>query len=168
MAPILDQRSLEVLSRSAEQTRRVGVRLGQLLRGGEVVCLEGPLGVGKTVLARGIGEGWGATSPVTSPSFVLVREHRRPTGHQRLLHVDFYRLQDPREAESLGLEEWLEAPDAVVVVEWPERAPAVLPPDRLWVHLEFADGDRRRLLFTAHGDGYIPLLRALRRVLFGG
>ncbi len=168
MTPILDQRSLEVISRSAEQTHRVGVRLGQLLRGGQVVCLEGPLGVGKTVLARGIGEGWGATSPVLSPSFVLIREHRRPAGRQRLLHVDFYRLEDPREAESLGLEEWLEAPDAVVVVEWPERAASVLPSEHLRVRLEFADGDRRRLLFTALGDAYMPLLQALRRALFGG
>lgn len=168
MTPILDQRSLEVLSRSAEQTHRVGVRLGQLLHGGQVVCLEGPLGVGKTVLARGIGEGWGATAPVLSPSFVLIREHRRPAGHQRLLHVDFYRLEDPREVESLGLEEWLEAPDAVVVVEWPERALAILPTEHLWVRMEFADGDRRRLLFTAHGDAYLPLLQGLRRALFGG
>lgn len=168
MTPILDRYSLEVISRAAEQTRRVGVRLGQLLHGGQVVCLEGPLGVGKTVLAQGIGEGWGATWPVLSPGFVLIREHRRPTGLQRLLHVDFYRLQDPREAESLGLEEWLEAPDAVMIVEWPERAPTVLPPENLWVRLEFADGDRRRLVFTARGESYLPLLRALRRALFGG
>lgn len=168
MTPILGPDSLEVLSRSAEQTHRVGMRLGQLLRGGEVVCLEGPLGVGKTVLARGIGEGWGALTPVLSPSFVLVREHRRAADPQRLLHVDFYRLQDPREAQGLGLEDWLEAPDAVVVVEWPERAAAVLPPQRLWVRLEFANGDRRRLVFTAQGEAYMSLLHALRRAVFGG
>jgi len=168
MSPILGPDSLEVLSRDAEQTRRVGVRLGQLLRGGEVICLEGPLGVGKTVLAQGIGEGWGAVSPVLSPSFVLVREHRRATGPQRLLHVDFYRLQDPQDARSLGLEDWLEDADAVVVVEWPERATALLPPQRLWVRLEFANGDRRRLLFTAQGDAYLPLLHGLRRAIFGG
>jgi tRNA threonylcarbamoyladenosine biosynthesis protein TsaE len=168
MTPILGPDSLEVLSRDAEQTRRVGVRLGQLLRGGEVICLEGPLGVGKTVLAQGIGTGWGAVSPVLSPSFVLVREHRRASDSQRLLHVDFYRLQDPREAQSLGLEDWLEDADTVVVVEWPERAMEILPPQRLWVRLEFANGDRRRLLFIAQGDAYLPLLRALRRALFGG
>ncbi|MFN3762183.1 MAG: tRNA (adenosine(37)-N6)-threonylcarbamoyltransferase complex ATPase subunit type 1 TsaE [Anaerolineae bacterium] len=168
MTPILGPDSLEVLSRDAEQTRRVGVRLGELLRGGEVICLEGPLGVGKTVLAQGIGAGWGALSPVLSPSFVLVREHRRASDSRRLLHVDFYRLQDPQEARSLGLEDDLEDADTVVVVEWPERAVTVLPPQRLWVRLEFANGDRRRLLFMAHGDAYLPLLRALRRAVFGG
>ncbi|MCS7177686.1 MAG: tRNA (adenosine(37)-N6)-threonylcarbamoyltransferase complex ATPase subunit type 1 TsaE [Anaerolineae bacterium] len=168
MSPILGPDSLEVLSRSAEQTHRVGIRLGRLLQGGQVVCLEGPLGVGKTVLARGIGTGWGATLPVLSPSFVLIREHRRAADRQRLLHVDFYRLQDPREAWSLGLEDWLEAPDAVVVVEWPERALEALPPQRLWVRLEFANGDRRRLVFTAQGAVYHSLLQALRRAVFGG
>ncbi|MGB9775012.1 MAG: tRNA (adenosine(37)-N6)-threonylcarbamoyltransferase complex ATPase subunit type 1 TsaE [Anaerolineae bacterium] len=168
MTPILGPDSLEVLSRDAEQTRRVGVLLGRLLRGGEVVCLEGPLGVGKTVLAQGIGTGWGAVSPVLSPSFVLVREHHRASDSQRLLHVDFYRLQEPQEARSLGLEEWLEEADTVVVVEWPERAAEILPPQRLWVRLEFANGERRRLLFTAQGDAYLPLLRALRRAVFGG
>ncbi len=168
MTPILGPDSLEVLSRDAEQTRRVGVLLGELLRGGEVICLEGPLGVGKTVLAQGIGAGWGVVSPVMSPSFVLVREHRRASDAQRLLHVDFYRLQEPQEVRSLGLEDWLEEADTVVVVEWPERAAAILPPQRLWVRLEFANGGRRRLLFIAQGDAYLPLLRALRRAVFGG
>ncbi|RME36597.1 MAG: tRNA (adenosine(37)-N6)-threonylcarbamoyltransferase complex ATPase subunit type 1 TsaE [Thermoflexia bacterium] len=176
MSPILDQHSLEVRTRGAEQTCRVGVRLGQLLRGGEVICLEGPLGVGKTVLAQGIGEGWGSTTPLLSPSFVLIREHRRAADAQRLLHVDFYRLQGEMEARGLGLEEWLEDPGSVVLIEWPERAPGLLPSQRLWVRLEFAgEGDaesspfsRRRLLFTAQGDAYLPLLRALRRAIFGG
>jgi tRNA A37 threonylcarbamoyladenosine biosynthesis protein TsaE len=82
--------------------------------------------------------------------------------------VDFYRLQDPREAQSLGLEDWLEDADTVVVVEWPERAMEILPPQRLWVRLEFANGDRRRLLFTAQGESYLPLLYGLRRAIFGG
>lgn len=168
MTPIFGPDSLEVLSRSAEQTRRVGARLGQLLHGGEVICLEGGLGVGKTVLAQGIGEGWGTISPLLSPSFVLIREHRRPTGSQRLLHVDFYRLQEPQEAQRLGLEEWMEDADTVIIVEWPERAMTILPPQRLWVRVEFANGDRRRLLFTAQGDAYLPLLHTLRRAIFGG
>lgn len=175
MSPILDQRSLEILTRGAEQTRRVGMHLGRLLQGGEVVCLEGPLGVGKTVLAQGIGEGWGSTTPLLSPSFVLIREHRRATDTQRLLHVDFYRLQGEADAQGLGLEEWLEDPGAVVLIEWPDRAPGLLPSQRLWVRLEFTDDSeaespglsRRRLLFTAQGETYLPLLRALRRAVFG-
>lgn len=167
MSPILDERSLEFISRSPEQSRRVGARLGQLLRGGEVICLQGPLGAGKTVLAQGIGRGWGATTPLVSPSFVLIREHRRPTGDQVLLHIDFYRLEDPQEALMLGLEDWLGAPDVVALIEWPERAEAVLPPERLWVRIDFANTERRRLLFVAEGPSYEELLRAFRRSAFG-
>ncbi len=167
MVPILDDRSLEFISRSPEQTRRVGARLGQLLRGGEVICLQGPLGAGKTVLAQGIGRGWGAATSLVSPSFVLIREHRRPTGDQILLHVDFYRLEDPQEVLGLGLEDWLEDPEVVTLIEWPERAMEMLPPERLWVRLEFADTERRRLLFIAEGPSYEDLLRAFRRAAFG-
>ncbi len=167
MAPILDDQSLEFISRSAEQTVRLGAALGQLLRGGEVICLEGPLGAGKTVLAQGIGRGWGAVTPLLSPSFVLIREHRRASGTQRLLHVDFYRLEEPQEAWGLGLEDWWGDAGVTVVIEWPERAAAILPPERLWVRLERTDETRRRLLFTAHGAAALALLRAFRRAAFG-
>jgi len=167
MTPILDDRSLEFISRSPEQTRRLGARLGQLLQGGEVICLEGPLGAGKTVLAQGVGRGWGAVAPLVSPSFVLVREHRRPASDQRLLHVDFYRLERAQEAWGLGLEDWMGDPTVVVIVEWPERAPEVLPEDRLWIRLEFANEARRLLLFTAYGPSYLALLRTFRRAAFG-
>ncbi len=167
MTPILDDHSLEFVSRSPEQTRRLGARLGQLLRGGEVVCLEGSLGAGKTVLAQGIGRGWGATEPLISPTFVLMRQHRRPTRDQLLLHVDFYRVQGLEEAQGLGLEDWLESPEVVVVVEWPERAPEVLPEERLWIRLDFAGEARRLVLITAHGPSYQTMLREFRRITFG-
>lgn len=167
MPPILDERSLEFVSRDEEQTRRLGAHLGRLLRGGEVICLEGPLGAGKTVLAQGIGRGWGAVEPLISPSFVLIRQHGRPTSDQLLLHVDFYRLEGAQEAQGLGLEEWLGDPRAVVLIEWPERALAALPTERLWVHLSILDETRRALLFTAYGAAHLNLLRAFRHVAFG-
>lgn len=167
MTPILDDHSLEFVSRSAEQTTRLGAALGQLLRGGEVVCLEGPLGAGKTVFAQGVGRGWGAVTPLISPSFVLIREHRRASGSQRLLHADFYRLENAQEAWGLGLEDWLGDPGVTVVIEWPERATAILPQERLWVRLELTDESRRHLLFTAHGASTLALLRAFRRAAFG-
>ena len=74
MAPILDQHTLEFMSRSPDQTQRLGARLGALLQGGDVICLEGPLGSGKTCLAQGIGRGRGIGQTLVSPSFVLFRE----------------------------------------------------------------------------------------------
>ena len=167
MTPILDDQSLEFVSRNADQTRRLGARLGQLLHGGEVICLDGQLGAGKTVLAQGIGRGWGATDRLISPTFVLMRQHRRPTGDQLLLHVDFYRLRGEEDAVSLGLEDWMENPEVVVLIEWPERAPEILPQERLWIELGFAGRGRRRLLFTTQGPSYQKLLREFRQVAFG-
>ena len=167
MAPILDDKTVEFVSRGPEQTRRIGARLGQLLRGGETLCLEGNLGAGKTVLAQGIGRGWGTAAPLISPTFVLVRQHLRPAGDQLLLHVDFYRLEKPEEAWGLGLEDWLENPDVVMMVEWPERALEILPEERLWIHLDIADDTRRHLLITAQGDPYVDLLYEFRQSAFG-
>ena len=75
--PILKRDSLEFISRSPEQTVRLGARLGRYLRGGEVIVLEGGLGAGKTVFARGIGVGWGSTTRLVSPTFVLIHQHAR-------------------------------------------------------------------------------------------
>ena len=119
------------------------------------------------MLAQGIGRGWGAVARLVSPTFVLVREHRRPTGDQQLLHVDFYRLEGADEVCDLGLEEWMGDPRVVVVIEWPERLPEVLPEERLWVELDFANETWRRLLFTARGRFYVDLLQEFRRIAFG-
>lgn len=161
---------LEFMSRSAAQTQRLGARLGTLLQGGDVVCLEGPLGSGKTSLTQGIGRGWGARQELVSPSFVLVREYSRPDDGETLYHVDLYRVSDAREARSLGVEEFLGSEDAVAIVEWPERARSLIPDEHLWVRLEFverADLTRRHLWFCAHGDRHQDLLREFRRLAFG-
>ncbi len=82
--PILDQNSLEYFSRSAEQTRRLGMRLGTLLKTGQGVYLSGELGSGKTTLVQGIAQGWGSIDHVTSPTFVLINEYHRPDGETLL------------------------------------------------------------------------------------
>lgn len=164
--PILDERSLEVLSHSPEQTQRVGVRLGELLPAAAVVCLEGDLGAGKTTLAQGIARGWGALDPVTSPTFVLVNEYRR-ADDDVLYHVDAFRLETATEAEALGLAEMIEA-DGPVMIEWPEKIQELLPAERLWVRLRWADELRRDLRFAAVGPIYERLLRLFRQATFGG
>ena len=78
--PILDESTLEFFSRSPDQTRRIGTRMGLLLQAGDVLCLQGDLGAGKTTLVQGIAQGWGSADPVTSPTFVLVNIYRHPDG----------------------------------------------------------------------------------------
>lgn len=162
--PILDPNTLEFLSGSAAQTARIGERLGRLLQGGEVICLEGQLGAGKTCLAQGLGRGWGATDDLTSPTFTLIHELRRDQDRRRLYHVDLYRVESEREAWLLGLSDLMDA-TSVVLIEWPERAPSLLPPDRLWVRLDVVDDTRRRLTFTATDARHQQHVSDLKRAI---
>ncbi len=176
MAPILDQQTLEFMSHSPDQTQRLGARLGALLQGGDVICLEGTLGSGKTCLAQGLGRGWGVGQRLISPTFVLVREYARPKDEDdgvksaKLYHADFYRLSGADEALGLGIDEFLGDEHAVFVIEWAERARALIPPEHLWIKLNTSDRSnqmRRVLYFTAQGERHTTLLREFRRAAFG-
>jgi len=162
--PILDAHSLEFFSRSPEQTRRLGMRLGALLHPGDLVCLQGELGAGKTTLVQGMAQGWGAMDGVSSPTFVLVNSYRRPDSGQ-LFHFDAYRIDSPAEAEELDVDILLE--QGPMVVEWPERVVSILPPERLWAWLEYESEEHRAMRFAACGDRYEALLNRLRRELYG-
>jgi tRNA threonylcarbamoyladenosine biosynthesis protein TsaE len=140
-------------TRSAEETRALGRALGAAAEPGAVVLVRGELGSGKTTLAQGVGEGLGARE-VTSPTFVLVAEHR---GRLPLFHVDLYRLDDVDDLGELGLDDVL-GQLGVVLVEWPERYRGDWPDDRLEVDLAGED-DRRTLVFRATGPRHAALLR---------
>jgi tRNA threonylcarbamoyladenosine biosynthesis protein TsaE len=163
--PILDSHSLEIISRSTEQTRRVGMRLGALLQAGNLVALVGELGSGKTTLVQGIAAGWGSLDPVTSPTFVLVNVYRHPDGIC-LYHLDAYRLSGPTEAIDLDLDAMLD--QGPMVVEWAERVQAALPTEGLWVHLNYIDEVQRDLVFSGRGQYYEALLANFRKRVYGG
>jgi tRNA threonylcarbamoyladenosine biosynthesis protein TsaE len=163
--PILDQHSIEFISRGTEYTRRVGIRLGTILKAGDVICLEGDLGSGKTVFVQGMAAGWGSLDRVTSPTFVLLNIYRRLDGG-KFHHLDAYRMEDAREAEELDLEAHLEI--GPLVVEWADRISAALPKDHLWVSLRIVDENQRDLIFTARGDYYQSMLDKFRMRIYGG
>ena len=133
-----------------EDTVALGSRLGGQLRAGDVVVLSGPLGAGKTVLAKGIAAAMDVHGPITSPTYVLARVHpaRRP-GTPALIHVDVYRLLDQRGADLLGeldsLDLDTELDDAVVVVEWGEGLVERLSERHLDVHLERVSHSETRI-----------------------
>lgn len=164
--PILDERSLDFVSHSPDQTVRLGVRLGEHLQPGDVLCLSGDLGAGKTTLVAGLARGWGALDQVTSPTFVIVNEYRRADG-RRLFHLDCYRLNSGADALALGFDDLLEA-DGIMLIEWPERIAEALPPDHLRVTLRWVDDAKRNLLMEARGARYEELLQDFRRSAFGG
>ncbi|NLF28164.1 MAG: tRNA (adenosine(37)-N6)-threonylcarbamoyltransferase complex ATPase subunit type 1 TsaE [Clostridiales bacterium] len=105
-------------TRSEADTRKFGAALGTLLHPGDAVLLSGELGVGKSVLARGIASALGVVGPMPSPTFTLVIPYE---GTVPLYHLDLYRLSDPDEFFAAGLDEWIGG-DGISVVEWPERA----------------------------------------------
>ena len=148
--PILREGELDIISHSAEQTRRLGVRLGTLLEAGDIICLSGDLGAGKTAFASGIGAGWGAREPLTSPTFNLVHEHERTRDGQHLYHLDCYRLQGVADADTIDIEGILSGLGPVVV-EWPEHIEAALPRERLWIELRMIEPTRRNFVFEASG-----------------
>ncbi len=163
--PILREGELDIISHSAEQTRRLGVRLGMLLAGGDVLCLAGDMGAGKTVFAAGIGTGWGATAPLTSPTFNLAHPHTREKDKLTLYHVDCYRLRDAADAETIGLDDMFTEQN-VLILEWPERIEPTLPAERLWIELRVLEPTRRNFVFEAVGKRYETLLAQFQDTSF--
>lgn len=150
--------TLELLSTSPAETQALGARLGAMLGAGDVVCLEGELGAGKTCLAQGIGRGMGVQDPIISPTFTLIREYRG--ARLPLFHIDCYRLENLAEAWALGLDDYFYN-DGVCVIEWAERLRGLLPEEHLWVRLEWVDDRHRRLYLTASGPRYANYLWSL-------
>ncbi len=167
MGPILNPNVIDLISNSVAQTRRFGYRLGLLLQPGDIVCLEGALGTGKTCFVQGIGQALGVQSPITSPTFTLVGEYRETCQAMPLFHIDIYRLENVAEAEGLGLWDYL-YDDGVCVIEWADRIREHLPQEVLWVKLRhYLDENRRGLLLEGHGERYEALLREFKHSAFG-
>lgn len=164
--PILKEGELDIISHSLEQTQRLGVRLGSLLEAGDLICLSGDMGAGKTVFTAGIGRGWGALTPITSPTFNLVHEHRREKDRTRLYHLDCYRLNKPSDVESIGFDDLLDG-RGVVILEWPEHIQKMLPAERLWIDLRVLELTRRNFVLEGAGERYRDLVEKFRELAYG-
>jgi tRNA threonylcarbamoyladenosine biosynthesis protein TsaE len=163
--PILNAHMMDFFSRSPEQTRRIGRRLGGALQAGDVICLQGDLGAGKTTFVQGVAQGWGSLDAVSSPTFILVNVYRRED-EARLFHMDAYRLDSMPEAEELDLDSMLA--QGPLLIEWPERIDGLAPDERLWINLEYVDEEEREMNFKATGRRYDDLLEVIRRAAYGG
>jgi tRNA threonylcarbamoyladenosine biosynthesis protein TsaE len=164
--PILREGELDIISHSVEQSQRLGMRLGALLQPGDIICLSGDMGAGKTMFAIGIGRGWGTETTLTSPTYNLIHEHRREKDRKKLYHLDCYRLHSVEEAEQIGLDDVLSG-RGPVILEWPEHIENALPEDRLWIELRILEPTRRNFIFNATGKRYEELLKAFREAAFG-
>ena len=149
--------AVELDSGSPDATRHLAGRLATVAAAGDVVCLWGELGAGKTVFAKGFGLGLGIEATISSPTFVLMGEY---AGRLPLFHIDLYRLASAAEALDGGLIDDRQG-TGVVLIEWPDRLGDALPADRLDVQIDGGPDERRRVRIAAVGTGYERYVRAL-------
>jgi tRNA threonylcarbamoyladenosine biosynthesis protein TsaE len=152
---------LQLTSHSLEQTYDLGMRLGKLVRAGDLILLTGNLGSGKTCLTQGIAWGLGVTEYAFSPSFVLVREYH---GSLPLYHIDLYRLDRIEEIVDLRLDEYLDG-DGVCVIEWAEKGIEILPGDNLLIKLDYISPEERSFTLEPNGVRYVQLVELLKAEL---
>jgi tRNA threonylcarbamoyladenosine biosynthesis protein TsaE len=164
VSPVSNEFVLDIVSHSAAQTQRLGARLGELAHAGDLFCLEGELGSGKTCFVQGLGRGLGIPGAIHSPTFILANEHRG--GRLPLFHLDVYRISGEMEAMGIGLDDYLSG-DGVCVIEWAEKIRDALPSDRMWIAFRHMDGSKRGLWMQACGARYQMLLNDLRARAFG-
>ncbi len=154
-----DNHSFVVETRSSRETRAWARRLATLLTGGELIALNGDLGVGKTCFVKGLARGLDLSEDqVLSPTFTMIQEHH---GRLDLFHIDLYRLERVA-LDDLGLREYLFS-NGVAAVEWFERLREAPELDRLAVAITFSAAGGRRLVFTAVGPRYAALLQEFAR-----
>jgi tRNA threonylcarbamoyladenosine biosynthesis protein TsaE len=147
-----------IITKSAQKTRDLGRKLGQLLQSGDLLCLQGDLGAGKTTLTQGIAAGWGSSDSVSSPTFVMVNLYRA-ADETPLYHMDAYRIESLPEAAQLGLDDMLA--EGALIVEWPERIEPLLPKERLWLNLTHISETERQLEISANGTRHEALLQVI-------
>ncbi len=168
--------TLDSISHSAAQTQRLGMRLGELLQGGELILLDGQLGTGKTTFAQGLAQGMGINENINSPTFTLLKEYAGqprpgispddlPRRGPALYHFDLYRLDNPEEIVDLGFEDYFFS-DGVCVVEWAEKAGSFWPAEHLNIRMKIMSETKRGLLFIATGERYCELLRQFQKNVY--
>jgi len=174
-----DVMTLHIISSSSAQTQSLGMHLGELVRGGELILLAGQLGMGKTTFTQGLAQGMGITATITSPTFTLLKEYTAQARFVEytnqsnsstakphklaLYHFDLYRLDEPEEIVDLGFEDYFYDSDGVCVVEWADKASELWVPERLAINMNMQGETERGLEFTATGTRYSELLRQFQK-----
>lgn len=136
-----------ISSSSDEQTQTIGEKFASTVKPGDVLCLFGDLGAGKTTFTKGFARGLGIKDRIISPTFTLVREHEvQKSEIKKLYHIDLYRLENAYEIENIGLSEILREKDAVILIEWAEKLENKLPENRIEIHFEHKKDNSRDII----------------------
>ncbi len=139
---------------SIKETTSLGIALGKLLNPGDIICLTGDLGTGKTHITKGISQGLGITDNITSPTFTIVNEY--DSGRLKLYHFDVYRVSDPDEIYAIGFDDYIFG-DGVSIIEWANYIEEILPSDYLHIYIkkDLTKGENyRKIIVTPYGEKY--------------
>lgn len=152
----MTQMSMSHTTYSEIETKQLAADFAKNLRGGEVIFLTGDLGSGKTTFVRGVAESFGFRDPVRSPSFTIVNRYHISHGDiKQILHIDFYRIDDPSEIVPLALEEEFGRTDTVSFIEWPEKANGLVP-EPVYEILFFTDGEAHHINLSQPRERLLP------------
>lgn len=139
---------------SIEETKAIGYNLGKALNSGDIICLTGDLGTGKTHITKGIAEGLEINEPITSPTFTIVNEYH--SGRLTLFHFDVYRVNDPDEIYAIGFDDYIFS-DGVSIIEWANYIEEILPKDYIHIFIEknlSKDENYRKITINTYGEKY--------------
>lgn len=135
----------KIITKSFLKTQKLGAEMAKKMKGGEVVCLSGELGSGKTTFTQGFLKALGAKGPYTSPTFLIMKQYKLK--NKTVYHIDAYRVEE-KDILNLGWEEITADKNNIVVVEWAERIEKIIPKNALWVKFEWVNEKERKIIFA--------------------
>lgn len=151
---------MEIITIDTRETEKLGKKIGKLLNSGDVICLDGDLGAGKTTLTKSIARGLEVEEYVTSPTFTIVNEY---DGRLHVNHFDVYRIADIDEMYDIGYEEYIYS-ESVSIIEWASNIGEILPDQRIEIYIETIDANSRKFNIKLIGERYKYLEEELRKI----
>lgn len=146
------------ISNNPKDTEKLGYKLGKSLKSGDILCLLGDLGAGKTALTKAIAKGLGIDDYVTSPTFTIINEYN---GRLPLYHFDVYRLTSIEELYDLGYEEYFYS-NGITIIEWADKIEEILPEDTINIHINRTlNQNEREIIFTGKGKRFNQIIKEL-------
>lgn len=141
--------NMKKTTRSDQETKLLAQVMAKKLKGGEVLALSGDLGSGKTTFVQGLAEFFGINELVSSPTYTLIQEYQITDTRlaiKKLVHVDCYRLDSYQELLDIGIQDYYDDPESVVIIEWAEKAKPVIPSSAKWIYFEHGDKENERII----------------------
>ncbi len=139
-----------LFTKSYQETQKLGLEIAKKVKDGGIIALYGNLGSGKTTFVQGLARGLGIKGKIISPTFIIVRKYElgiknKELGAKNFYHIDLYRVEDEKDITGLGLDEIISDLENIVAIEWPEKIEKILSDQRINMHFEYIEGDKRKI-----------------------